>query len=295
MPMSWRTLGSSRVAAVAVSGLIAALATTAVLTGCGSAGSAGRVNPSPPATVPAPSLGLRPAPHYAGLSEYTHDCLEMTKRGAWAKVHWTRSKDMTRGDADPITAGVTLLNRVPRQAELKEVGAPDTPVLVVSCRLRARIDGSSSDFDLAPKGWIERSLYGANDAEWSWSVKPKIGGTHTVTVWIHPLVTAHTSRERASSEDVLAEAAREQPYYTKVHVTVPTDEWLQDRMAIWAKDLNVAEGLVKAASALAAAVLAFLAVFGWKTARTKGGEREGGDPPKPSATTTDRGLRRKHA
>jgi hypothetical protein len=180
--------------------------------------------------------------------------------GAKARVLYEARKEMTRGDADTVTAAVTLDQSVPRDKVLhrRDDATAEEPGLVVSCRIQARLNASHYQFEVSDKGWVARSLLTADTAHWSWYVTPKIGGTHTLVLDVRPILTLNNTE----TERVSAEASNVQEYETSVHVRVPWTERPQETMSRLAATFKVAEGLVKAITLLIVALVALGAALG---------------------------------
>jgi hypothetical protein len=114
-----------------------------------------RTGSAPPTS---PTRPVRPRkPQFADLQAYKRRCAEITRRGAWARVIYRPSQEMTRGNSAAVTAAVTLNVKTPPARVLKSGGAVATKV-VVSCIIAARLSGSSYDFNLSsqlqPRGQL---------------------------------------------------------------------------------------------------------------------------------------------
>jgi hypothetical protein len=95
-------------------------------------------------------------------------------------------------------------------------------------------------------------LLTADTARWSWYVTPKVGGTHTLTLKVRPIVKEQRE-DRTTPASVSAENSNVQEYETSVDVKVPLTERPQETMSRLAATFKVAEGLVTALTALVAA------------------------------------------
>ena len=176
-------------------------------------------------------------------------------------------KKMTRGDADTVTAAVTLNQSVPRDKVLhrRDDVTAEEPGLVVSCHIEARLNASHYQFEVSDKGWVARSLLTTDTAHWSWYVTPKIGGSHTLVLDVRPIVTLRNSQ----TKQVSVETANVQEYETSVDVRVPWTERPQETMSRLAATFKVAEGLVKAITLLIVALVALGAALGIRGRRRK--------------------------
>jgi hypothetical protein len=205
----------------------------------------------------------------------------MTSRGAIARIIYHPEQSMTRGDSATVRAAVTLSGSLPPERAIGGKGAVGVPGLVVSCRLDARLTASTWDFSIDNQAWEERSFLTTDTAQWSWYVGPKIGGTHTLTLYVQPITHLAVSHNSAVSATDIANAAAAQAdiqqYQITAHVKVPWSELPADVMARLAATLKVAQGLVEAMTLLVGAVVALAAALGIRRARTK----RGGEPPRP--------------
>jgi hypothetical protein len=205
-------------------------------------------------------------PTWAGLATFKRRCHNLDLRGGRARVLYEPRMEMTRGDSEAVRAAVTLDPSTPADRVLHRTGAADEPGLVVSCRVQAQLTASKYQFDLDEKGWVQRSLYTADTARWSWYVTPKVGGTHTLTLRLRPIVKTQ-SEDRTAPASFSAENSNLQEYETTAHVDVPLLERPQETMSRLAATLKVAEGLVTALTALLAALIALAGVLGVRRRR----------------------------
>jgi len=214
-----------------------------------------------------PSRGSAAVPTYGGLEAYERRCKRINRQGAQAQVVYEENKEMKVGDSDTVRAAVTLDQSSPPEKVLPRTDAASGPGLVVSCRLQARLTASQYEFEVNDSDWIERSVFETDTARWVWHVTPKLGGDHTLTLFVRPIVR---QREEGGASDVsLATESDVRDYETRVHVNVPWNKRPEEFMTRTASTLNVAEGLVKALTALTLAVLALLAAVvslrNWRT------------------------------
>jgi hypothetical protein len=163
-------------------------------------------------------------------------------------------KQMTLGDSDVVRAAVTLDQSTPPDKILQRTGAAQETGLVVSCRLQARLSASPDAFDVSETGWISRALLASQTQRWDWHVTPRIGGTHTLILYVRPIVktTYHNVEEALAAESDVRD------YATRVHVNVPWNKRPEEFMTRVASTLNVTTGLVKAFAALIVALGAVL-------------------------------------
>ena len=208
-----------------------------------------------------PSSARRPE----GLPAYRRRCERLDVTGAWARVVYQARKEMTRGDAETVTAAVTINQTAPAAKILRRPGAVDEPGVIVSCRIQAQLSASKYEFEIDNTAWVERSLLGGETARWSWYVKPKIGGDQMLVLYVRPIVKV----EEMGSTGPSPESSNVQQYETSVHVGVPWAEKPAETMTQVAATLKVAEGLVQAMTAFIVAVVALLAVVGVKRKRER--------------------------
>lgn len=224
---------------------------------------------------PTPSPPSRPsplAPTYGGLDAYERRCKRINRRGALAQVVYEANKEMKVGDSDIVRAAVTLDYAAPPEKVLPRTDAARGPGLVVSCRLQARLTASKHEFELNDGDWIERSVFQTDTARWVWDVTPKLGGDHSLTLFVRPIVRQR--KEGGASDVPIATESDIRDYETRVHVDVPWNKRPEEFMTRAASTLNVAEGLVKALTGLIVAVVALLAVVvGLRKRRTKSTDR----------------------
>ncbi len=186
--------------------------------------------------------------------------------GARARILYEARREMTRGDAETVAAAVTLDASTPPDQILRRGGAADEPGVIVSCRVQARLVASPYEFELSERRWIERSLLTGDTARWSWYVTPKVGGMHTLVLNVRPIMKV-LQTDGVPTSVVAAGGSNVQEYETAVHVEVPWTERPQETMSRIAATLKVAEGLVRAATALLAALLALVTVLGIRRRR----------------------------
>jgi hypothetical protein len=223
--------------------VITALALSpAILCGCG------------PGAEPPP--GSPGTPEYAGLDEYERRCERINSQGAKAQVVYEASKEMKVGDSETVRAAVTLDQSAPPEEVLPRTDAVGAPGVVVSCLIQARLSASKYEFENDNSVWIDRSVYETDAAQWVWSVTPKLGGDHTLTLFVRPIVRER--EERGVSDTSRAIEANIRDYTTRVHVSVPWNRRPEELLTQLASMLNVAEGLVKALTALILAISALV-------------------------------------
>jgi hypothetical protein len=221
----------------------------------------------------APPAGKPPTtPTYARLSAYKRRCEQINRLGAEAQVVYEASKEMKLGDSSDVRAAVSLNRSAPPEQVLPRTDAVGAPGLVVSCRLQARLSASEYDFDIDDSGWIDRSVYATDTVRWVWTVTPKLGGDHTLTLYVRPIVSQELAG--ADSETSRAAKANIRDYTTSVHVDVPWNKHPEELMTQIASTLSVAEGLVKGLTALILALVALLAALPrlrkWRRKRAEG-------------------------
>jgi hypothetical protein len=124
---------------------------------------------------------------------YERRCERINRHGAQAQVVYEASKEMQVGDSETVRAAVTLDQSAPPESVLPRTDAAGEPGLAVSCRLQARLSASEYEFDINDTEWIDRSVYGTDTARWVWDVTPKLGGDHTLTLLVRPIVKAGRS------------------------------------------------------------------------------------------------------
>ena len=239
----WPRWGAAALGLVAVAG---ATITTVSLLGVRGSGA--------PTTAPF-------EPDWTDLAAYERRCQQLNLRGASARVVYQPNAKMTRGDSETLTAAVTLNQSVPPARILHRPGAAEEPGVVVSCRVQAKLDYSHYQFEVSPTRWVERSLLTTDTARWSWFVKAKIGGSHTLVLNLRPIVMLR--REAGSPAAIaLSSPSNVQLYETAVDVSVPWTERPQETMTRLAATFEVAESLVKTLTGLVLALIALGAVLG---------------------------------
>lgn len=163
---------------------------------------------------------------------------------------------MKVGDSDTIRAAVTLDQSAPSEMVLPGTDAAREGGLVVSCRLQARLSASRYEFEIDDRQWLERSVYETDTARWVWNVRPKLGGDHTLTLFVRPIVRLR--EEGPPTDTSLAIEANVRDYTIRTHVDVPWNKRPEELMTQLASTLNVAEGVVKALAALILAIAALM-------------------------------------
>ena len=114
-------------------------------------------------------------------------CQRMGRDGAKARVITPTRELMEVGRSNVLTAAVTLDQAVTPEKVLRRKDAVDQPGIVVSCRVRARLEGDAAEFEINNTGWIERSLVNSDQVTWSWRVTPQVGGERKLLVEIKPV------------------------------------------------------------------------------------------------------------
>jgi hypothetical protein len=202
------------------------------------------------------------------LSAYRERCKNLNLDGGDARIVFERRLRMQRGDAETVTAAVTLNLTAPPETILRRVGAQDEPGLVVSCNVSARLVASKYEFKVDETRWITRSLLTADTARWSWFVTPKIGGDHEIRLEFRPILAARPE-DPADIESAQAEDFDIRPVDISVHVDVAWDEWLNEQMSRLARTFKTGEGMVKAMTVLVVALTALGAALGIKRKKNK--------------------------
>jgi len=229
--------------------------------------------PKRPANGDAP----RPAAPTGGLAAFRRRCQTLDLDGARARVLYEASRDLTRGRSAAVAAAVSLEMKTPPDQVLDRSGATADPgVVVVSCLLQAQLSASPYDFEIDDTGWVERSLLSSDTARWSWYVKPKVGGTQTLTLRLRPIVKLR--RNGRVDVTMSAEDADVQQYETRVHVSVPWTERPQETLSRLAATFKVAESAVEAATLLVTAIIALAVALGIRRRKRK---RTGPAEPAP--------------
>ena len=240
-------------------------------------------SPSTPTGTARPTSPTRPVrprnPEFADLQAYKRRCAEITNRGAWARVLYRPSQEMTRGDSATVTAAVTLNLKAPPARVLQSRGEVATKV-VVSCIIAARLSGSSYDFNLSDRGWQPRSFETMDTARWQWSVGPKVGGTQMLVLSLQPVVRIGRASLGYGSY-VSTENTNIASYVIRAHVKVPLAQRIPEMMSSLAATFKVAQGLVEGATGLVAAIIAFGAVIGIRRLRQRGRDELESNSGKP--------------
>jgi hypothetical protein len=188
-------------------------------------------------------------------------CAEIAERGAHGRVVWPSHSQMTRGNTTPVAAAVTLARHRPGDVVLRGASPGMVKrVWVVSCLFQARLSYSDYEFDVEPAGWQARSTFTSNTAHWTWFVKPKLGGDHTLVIELRPVLELKSRSGHQFDTSLAASDIAEYP--VSADVSVPWQERPAELMSEVANDLKVAEGLVKAATGLVVAIGALLAALG---------------------------------
>ena len=201
-------------------------------------------------------------PQYAGLSVYRRRCSHITRSGALAHIVYVPDVTMTRGSTATVTAAITLNRSVAPEQVLRSPGATETPAIVASCIVDARLTGSEYTFAINDSSWQPRSFLTANTARWTWYVGPKIGGGQALSLEVRPIVSVRYVKNPNSV--VSAENANIETYPIKVHVDVPWTERPAELMSRIADTLKVAQGLVETMTGLLVALVGFLTAAGIK-------------------------------
>jgi hypothetical protein len=181
---------------------------------------------------------------------------------------------MTRGDAEPVTAAVTLDQSLPPSEVLETEGGVEASGIVVTCVVEARLDSSSDEFEIEPtRDWIRRSFETESTRRWTWFVTPKIGGTQAIVLYLRPIVSvAGETQERLASSSNVKELE------TTVDVSVPWTERPAEVMTRIASTANVAVEMVTALTVLVGAIGALLAALGikrwWSSRKKKVAQRD---------------------
>jgi hypothetical protein len=175
------------------------------------------------------------------LDRFVERCQKATQRLSRANVVYDPEMQMNLGGTTTVTAVVTLDTRLPAQSVLPDQGATTKPILA-ACEVQARLRGDSSEFVIQPSDWESRSLVEALDANWTWLVKPQIGGTFSIVLDLKPIVKlGGRSADRVSSRELTTVS-----FPSKVVVSAPADERITDMATRTRNVFNSLSGLLKA-------------------------------------------------
>jgi hypothetical protein len=181
-------------------------------------------------------------------------CAQMRRQLANAQrreIDASAEQPMYRGVAAWVRAS---LRDPARPAEAQAGGGPVVTGSVLATRImRARLTGTG--FDISPKDWQEQETSLNREADWEWSVTPRIEGRRTLQVTVEPVVRA------ADGSEVKGD------HYGKavpVTVVVRTGDKLLEQGGLWEKLGKQWAAALGALAALAAAAWAL-----WRTIRGK--------------------------
>jgi hypothetical protein len=207
-----------------------------------------------------PRVGA-PRPVYGGLKEYQKRCERLDEQGGLADVVYEAQKEMTRGDSATVKAAVTIDLAVPPRKILKSRGrlAEDRGI-VVSCVVEARLDAAEDEFEIDWADWRAQSLLTKDTARWLWYVKPKTGGTHSLVLYVRPIMKIVEDSDTSVAS--VAQKSNVQQYETEVDVKVPLHEKYPETMTRLASALNAGETLVTSLTTFLLAIGALLAALG---------------------------------
>src|SRR5215211_8429988 len=140
--------------------------------------------PGPGGGTAPPGTGVTESDQYR---DYLRRCRQATTAIVRANVVFDPEMRMTRGSSFTVKAIVTLKTQLPPDEVLPGRAATSAP-LYVACEVEGSLSGDSEEFGIQPAGWQSRSLVGGQDADWTWLVKPKVGGTHSLVMALRPVV-----------------------------------------------------------------------------------------------------------
>jgi hypothetical protein len=170
-------------------------------------------------------------------------CAQMRRQLANARrreIDVSAEQPMYRGVAAWVRAS---LRDPARAAETPAGGGPVVTGSVLATKfMRARLTGPG--FDISPKDWQEQETSLNREADWSWTVIPRIEGNRTLQVVVEPVVRA------ADGSEVKGD------HYGKavpVTVVVKTGEKLLEAGSLWEKLGKQWAAALGALAALAAA------------------------------------------
>jgi hypothetical protein len=196
-----------------------------------------------------------------------------------ARVIYEAEKTMTRGDPAAVAAAITLDVATPPDQVLRRPDAEGESGFLVSCHVQARLRVSQYEFEVEENSWIDRSLLTSDTVRWSWFVTPKVGGTQTLILQVRPVVVI-TDPDASTAPMVTESDASIMELETTIHVAVPWTERPQEIMSRLAAMFKVAEGLIKAITAVVLALGVLFAALGarkWlqRFRRGRGGRNAG--------------------
>lgn len=234
--------------------------------------------PPRPDATPRPGAGVTESDQYR---DYLRRCRQATTAIVRANVVFDPEMRMTRGSSFTVKAIVTLKTQLPPDEVLPGRAATSAP-LYVACEVEGSLSGDSEEFGIQPAGWQSRSLVGGQDADWTWLVKPKVGGTHSLVMALRPVVKI-SEGSGALQTRTLTTASFE----STVHVRVPTDQAIADAAARAKVMFDSLSALVKALTVLVLAITAFAGALGIRGLIRWIRERRRRESPRAERTDTD--------
>jgi hypothetical protein len=232
--------------------VVALVAGSALLAGCGASDDGGMSGGAPQATSTRTPSKPASRPDPGALARYRAECGQLTADtgSLLARIVYPRSAKMDVDNASTITAQVTLDQQTPAVQVIESEDATDKRGVVVSCLLGARLRASAAEFAVEPAGWMRQSLY-SGPAEWAWQVTAKRAGTHHVILDVRPFVAVGKPVTAAQAvRDARIESSQ-------IAVTVHDPGWLH-------KWMNSATAFLKDTYAFLVALAAVVAILvGW--------------------------------
>lgn len=209
------------------------------------------------------------------VEQLLDECRELDRYLAKALLLVDQRREMRVRDAATVPVAVTLDVDGPARRLTTTAGGKGVDV-IVSCRLRARLQGPAADFHIEPGGWDEQSLLTKRTAEWSWFVTPLRRGTADLQLLLEPLVIVD-DRQGDDATVLVGARSTTEMVPISVEVSAPLDvvlvEWL-DRIEKFLKSL---QGALVTSAAVAAAAIALWAVV--RRRRSPGGAGGGAAAP----------------
>jgi hypothetical protein len=207
----------------------------------------------------------------AQFQAFTEKCLQTTRTFLRAQVIYDSRMEMALDEPKPVTAVVTLnKSAAPREVLPGRPGATARPILA-TCEVQARLRADREDFGVDPDSWAPRTLLEGQDARWTWLVRPKRGGSHTIVLELQPVVKITDENTKQTS----AQSFTTESFESTVRVKVPPDVGAS---SFFSRIAGVFNDAGAAGQALLGLLVTAAALLGWLTKGRKWWRRRRGGP-----------------
>jgi hypothetical protein len=196
------------------------------------------------------------------LTAFNQKCNSLNQKLPEANVVYRPTEHMRRKSSQTIDAAITLRTQLPPQEILQGKEATARKVRV-SCVVQAQLRAPEAEFEIQNRSWQPQSLLTSPTARWTWSVTPNQGGNHELRLAVKPVIALQDESGRSIPPGSQIEAS-ELVRPISVDVSVPPDQWMEDKFDRATSFLVSVKGIVASLTGVIAAVGALLVALRWR-------------------------------